>query len=470
MRKIICIQYVYMLVAIIFSGCGPSTEEIAAHEKVIQDSIRIADSITAAVKVKEQMVDSRGIEWQILSGGKYDGSISCIKQTAEGGYIVAGSTDSNRGGLSGNHGRTDCWIAKLSHNGEIEWQKCFGGSESDAAKSIQQTTEGGYIIAAYTSSNDGDVTGRHNPKTNFWDCWIIKLSNTGDMEWEKCLGGSYEDFPVSIQQTNDGGYIVGGNTKSYDGDVSGNYVLTDAMGNYIPRKNCWIVKLTDIGNIEWQKCIGGSNNEEVASIRQTVDGGYIVAATSNSNDGSVIGSHAIQGTFFDDVWIVKLDSLGNISWQKCLGGRGGSDCAGSIQETSDGGYILAGNTDSNDSDVSGNHGSYDCWIVKLSNIGEIQWQKCIGGSNFDRAWTIEESMDKGYIVVGLTYSNDGDVLGHDDSPNSNKWIFKLSIAGEIEWQKCFSEDFSGEQFIYQSADGKYVVAGNELTVNLMTNK
>ena len=229
----------------------------------------------------------------------------------------------------------------------IEWQKCLGGTSWDYAKSIQQTSGGGFIVAGETWSNDGDVSGNHG----IVDSWIVKLNSSGDIIWQKCFGGTDDDVAFSIQQTSDGGFIVAGYTSSNDGDVSGNH----GGGDY------WVVKLDSSGTIQWQKCLGGTDNDEAKSIQQTSDGGYIVAGETWSNDGDVSGNHGNS-----DYWVVKLNSSGDIEWQKCLGGTV-KDIAKTIQQTSDGGFIVAGYTNSNDGDVSGIHGDYyDFWVVKLN--------------------------------------------------------------------------------------------------------
>ncbi len=274
--------------------------------------------------------------------------------------------------ISDNHGGFDFWIVKLDRSGIIQWHKSLGGHRAEEARSVQQTADGGYIVAGSTRSNDGDVSGNHGFE---WptDSWIVKLDASGTIQWQKCLGGSKTERANSIQQTADGGYIVAGYTDSNDGDVSGNHGDDDS----------WIVKLDESGSIQWQKSLGGSEWEKPYSIQQTTDGGYIVAASTRSNDGDVSGYHG-EG----DNWIVKLDGLGTIQWQKSLGGSEWENPY-SIQQTTDGGYIVAGSTMSNDGDVSGYHGQVDSWIVKLDESGGIQWQKSLGGSGFDHAYSIQ---------------------------------------------------------------------------------
>ena len=170
------------------------------------------------------------------------------------------------------------------------------------------------------------------------------------IEWQKSLGGTNDENAYSIQQTADGGYIAAGYSKSSNGDVTGNHGFYDY----------WVVKLDGAGNIQWQKCLGGTSYDQAFSIQQTADGGYVVAGWSYSNDGDVTGNHG-----GDDYWVVKLDTAGIIQWQKSLGGTN-DDYAQSIQQTADWGYVIAGGSGSNDGDVTGNHGGADYWIVKLA--------------------------------------------------------------------------------------------------------
>ena len=378
------------------------------------------------------------IEWQKSLGGSYFDEARSIQQTSDGGYIVAGNSYSNDGDVSGNHGEWDYWIVKLNDTGNIQWQKCLGGSEFDIAYAIQQTSDGGYIVAGMTESNDGDVSGNHG----YDDYWVVKLDDTGNIQWQKSLGGSSIEKAQSIQQTIDGGYITAGYSYSNNGDASGNHGASDY----------WVVKLDDTGNIQWQKPLGGSEGEWAYSIQQTTDGGYIVAGWSYSNNGDVSGNHG-----YDDYWVVKLDDTGNIQWQKSLGGSS-VEWAHSTQQTSDGGYIVAGYSHSNDGDVSGNHGETDYWIVKLDDSGNIEWQKSLGGSGIDIAYSIQQTTDSGYIVAGMSTSIDGDVRGNHDA--GDYWIVKLDNTGSIQWQKCLGGSNPDAAYsIQQTSDGGYIVAG-----------
>ncbi len=339
------------------------------------------------------------IQWQQSLGGSNLDASFAVRQTTDGGYVVAGYSSSTDGNVSGNHGNADCWVVKLNNAGSIEWQKSLGGSGADYANDIRQTSDSGYILAGWSFSDDSEVSGNHGNG----DYWIVKLSAACAIQWQKCLGGSDEDVASAIQQTTVGGYIVTGYTYSVDGEVSGHHG-GDTTYDY------WVVKLNDTGAIQWEKCLGGTNNDNATSIQQTADGGYVVAGTAYSTDGDVVGNHGFQ-----DYWVVKLSDTGAIQWAKCLGGTESDWCYG-IQQTTDSGYIVAGSSYSNDGDVSGNHGDFDYWIVKLNGTGAIQWQKSLGGSDIDVANAIQQTTDGGYIIVGYTISNDSEVFRESWQP------------------------------------------------------
>ena len=354
-------------------------------------------------------LDSTGtIQWQKSLGGSNDDCATSIQTTSDGGYVVAGYSSSINGDVTGNHGIKDYWVVKLDALGNIQWQKSLGGNNYDAAESIQTTFDGGYVVVGYTDSNNSNVTGNHGGR----DCWVVKLDATGTIQWQKTLGGTGIDYGNAIQNTSDGGYVVAGYTFSNDGEVSGNH---GSSSDY------WIIKLDALGIIQWQKCLGGSGNDYAKSIKTTSDEGYIVVGRSNSNDGNVSGNHANT----EDYWVVKLNALGVLQWQKSFGGYG-IDVANTVQTTSDGGYIVAGYSQYISGNVTVNHGGYDFWVIKLDAIGIIQWQKSLGGSGDDYPNNIQLTSDGGYIVVGESNSIDGDVTSNHGG--SDFWVVKLGTA------------------------------------------
>ncbi len=390
---------------------------------------------------------AQSFEWQKCYGGSYSETLGSIRQTHDGGFIIAGASSSHNGDVTENNGNADYWIVKIDSVGVIEWEKSFGGSGTEWTTSIEQTFDRGYIICGTTQSNDGDVTGHH---AGIDDWWIVKLDSAGSMQWQKTLGGSGEDEPMCIKQTMDKGYIIAGETESNDGDISSN----NGIGDY------WIVKLDSAGSIQWQKTLGGSNEDVARSILQTSDGGYIVAGESMGGGPNVIGNHGLS-----DYWIVKLDGYGIIQWQKSYGGSD-YDAAYSFKQTSDNGYIIAGYTRSNNGDVTGCHGStaYDCWIVKIDSIGVLQWQKALGGSNYDVAHDVEQTNDGSYIIIGTTYSYDGDItMNHG---NYDCWIIKLNSSGNILWQQTFGgSNYEEGLSIVQTNDGSTIIAGQTISTD-----
>lgn len=378
------------------------------------------------------------IQWEKSFGGSGNDGLSSFQHTSDEGYIVVGYSNSNDGDVTGNHGGFDVWIVKINATGVIEWQKSIGGSLDEAANAIQQTLDGGYIIAGYSNSNDGDVTGNHGGR----DFWIVKMNTAGTIEWQKSLGGSLDDTANDIQQTSDGGYIVAGESSSNDGDVTGNKGIQDF----------WIVKLGSNGILEWQKSLGGSSRDTAETIQQTSDGGYIVAGSTFSNNGDVTGNHGAI-----DNWVVKLTVSGNIEWERATGGQGEEWCW-SILETLDGGFILAADSNNANGDVTENFGGRDFWIVKFTDTGLIDWQKSYGGGFEDSPTSIQHTTDGGYIVSGFSGSNDGDVSGNQGSLDF--WIIKINATGTLEWQKSLGgSNYDMFSYALQVSDNDYIVAG-----------
>ena len=381
------------------------------------------------------------IEWQkSLGGTSYEYGVS-IKQTSDGGYIVGANASSTNGDVTGLHGGYDYWIIKLNSLGAIQWQRCYGGSGADQLNDLKQTADGGYIALGTSNSTNGDVTGNHG----LYDAWVLKISNSGTIEWQKSFGGLAYDLVHRICQTSDGGYIFSGETSSIDGDFSVLHGSSDS----------WIVKLSNTGEQEWQKLLGGIDEEIGQSIQQTTDGGYILTGSTGSNDGDISGHHGSVGNW--DYWVVKLSSLGLIEWQKALGGDG-SDQAYSITQSLDGSYVVVGFTQSVDGDITVNHGNADYWVIKLSNAGDIIWQKTFGGSNNESAVDVHQTSDGNFIISGNTLSNDGDLTANNGL--EDVWTIKISDAGVLLWQKSIGgSDADTNINIEQTLDGGCIMIG-----------
>jgi len=294
-------------------------------------------------------------------------------------------------------------------------------------------------------------------------CSVTSLIAQPAIQWQNSYGGSLSDGVSQgnaqhdqIEPTSDGGYIIGGYSYSNDGDVTGHQGLSSTY-------DCWVVKLDSMGNLEWQHSYGGTSDDIIQCIRQTSDGGYIFSANTGSNDGDV---SAFKGGA-NDCWVVKLDSAGNIEWERSLGGSS-SDQGRSICQAGDGGFLMASQTTSNDSDVAGNHGGGDIWMVKLDALGAIQWQKCIGGTATEGASTVRLTPDNGFVLAGEVASTDGDFTGSAGTPLGSMYILKTDSVGNIQWVKTYggsSLDLGRE--VYPTADGGYVLGGATVSSDLL---
>jgi len=382
--------------------------------------------------------DCLEIEWEHNYGGSLRDWARSIRQTDDGGYIVAGYSESIDGDVTANNGSWDFWILKLDELGELEWEKSYGGSDTDQASEIWQTTDGGYIVAGASTSSNGDVSGNNGGE----DVWIIKLNATGDIEWDRNFGGSDNDRAETVQQTTDGGYIVAGYSDSQSGDVANNY------GNF----DYWMLKLDATGNLVWEKNYGGTGADFAYSVTETTDGGFALAGSSFSVDTDVSSNNGLY-----DYWIVKTDANGNIEWESNLGGEA-EERAYHIAPASDGGYIIGGYTFSVGIDVGNNNGGTDYWIVKIDANGNFQWENTFGGAATETAFGLQEAFDGGYILAGYALSSDGDVS--DNYGNEDYWLVKLSVDGFLEWEKNFGgTDRDRAYALRQANDGGYIMVG-----------
>jgi uncharacterized delta-60 repeat protein len=341
--------------------------------------------------------------WAKTYGGNNYDSARSVQQTSDGGYIVAGATES-----FGTTSRS-IWVLKLNSAGSVVWQKTYGSNGTNWASSIQQTSDGGYIVAG----------GTHLPSAGYDNAWVLKLNSTGSVMWQKIYGNDgMSDGALSVQQTLDGGYIIAGYT----------YSLGVGYGD------AWVLKLDSTGSVTWQKSYGGNGSDGASSIQQTSDGGYIVAGDTSS-----------FGAGGYDVWVFKLNSTGSVTWQNTYGGSA-DDSSSSVQQTSDGGYVVAGDTESFGAGFS------DVWILKLNSSSSVTWQKTYGGSGYDYMASVGQTSGGGYIVAGDTSSFGAG--GYD------VWVFKLNSTGSVTWQNTYGgSNVDSSRSIRQTSDGGYIVGG-----------
>lgn len=318
----------------------------------------------------------------------------------------------------------------------IQWQNEFGGSNGDFVADILQTTDGGYVFAGTSRSTNGNKT---SPNYGGDDYWIVKLDSTGAKLWEQSFGGSDHDELRAFRQTSDGGFILGG--YSYSGPSGAK------TGTNFGSADFWIVRLDSNGNKLWDKTFGGSDYEELTDIQVTADGGYILAGFSSSPPSGNKNAPAFRGA---DYWIVRLDSNGNQLWDRSFGGLD-ADILYAVQETADGGFLLAG---ASNSDPSGNktasaYGGDDIWLVRLDASGTELWQRSypsFEGSRQEGAQRIAALADGGFLLGGYF--------------NSTFGVSRIDADGNLLWQKTYADGgFWSVSALKQTSDGGFVFGG-----------
>jgi hypothetical protein len=347
-------------------------------------------------------------QWEKTFGGSKGDMGYSVQQTSDGGYIVAGYT------FSSGAGSYDIWLIKTDADGNDIWNKTFGGSESDRGCSVQQTSDGGYIVAGVTASYGAGS----------YDIWLIKTDADGNDIWDKTFGGSETEHNIPyhnhVQQTSDGGYIVAGSTKSY------------GAGEF----DAWLIKTDADGNDVWDKTFGGSDDDYAYSVQQTLDGGYIIAGTTKS--------YGFGGWF--DAWLIKTDADGNDIWYKTFGASD-TDYAYSVQQTPDSGYIIAGGT------KSYGEGDYNLWLIRTNADGNDIWDKTFNAGDYNYGYSVQQTSDGGYIVTGKTSP-------HHSAGDYDVWLIKTDVYGNDIWDKTFDiGDLDCGYSVQQTSDGGYIVAG-----------
>ena len=388
------------------------------------------------------------IDWQNCFGGTESDEAQDMIQT-EGGYLIVGYTKSNDGDVSFNHGGNDFWLVKINNTGTLIWQKSYGGTAGDIAMRILATTGGAFYIAGSSSSSDGDIS--NDPYPNSPDYWIIKIDSIGGIIWEKIVGGPGGERLENATSTSDGGIIAIGTLLS-----SGGGDITNFYGMY----DMWLIKLDNEGNTDWDFTIGTSWIDSGHAIIQTSDGGYLAGGASRIEDGGNLT--CVPFNYKAEAILMKLDSNRNIEWQQCYGGSEDDGAIG-LLEVQDG-YVFLAYASSGDGDLTGSgwHGATDIWVVRTDFSGNIIWQKCYGGSSYEFASRIFQTNDGGFVVVGHTESLDGDVVGnHSIGNHDDIWMFKINNVGDLIWQKCFGgiADEMIEFGVVKKSDNKYVLAG-----------
>jgi len=350
--------------------------------------------------------DMNGNElWSRTFGGIGSDYGNSVEETTDGGFIITGSTSSY------GNGSYDVYLLKTDMDGNELWSRTFGGSEGDAGFSVEETTDGGFIITGNTGSYGNGSR----------DVYLIKTDSNGTELWSKTFGGSEGDYGYSVAEADDEGFIITGYTRSYGNEGADVYLLkTDMNGNEL-----------------WSKTFGGIGYDIGAFVEETLDGGFIITGSSSYGNGGI------------DAYLIRTNMNGTELWSKTFGGSE-DDYGYSVEETSDGGFIITGLTYS-----YGNGGeNADVYLVKTDMNGTELWSKTFGGSEYDLGYSVEETLDGGFIVAGYTYSygNGGE--------NADVYLVKTDMNGTELWSKTFGgSEYDLGYSVEETLDGGFIVAG-----------
>ncbi len=359
--------------------------------------------------------------WEEYFGGNAFDLLVAAYETPDSGYILAGYSDSSgsRDKLENNRGGDDYWIIKLDVNRNIEWQRTIGGPDNDRLTTMIQTADGGYLLGGDSiSSSGGEKSGFSRGMS---DMWIVKLDASGNIEWEETYGGSLNDFVDTILIAPDGGYVLAGSSSSNAGFEKGD----NAKGI---GEDYWVLHIDGNGTIIWQRTIGGSSTDVLRHAINTNDGAYLLSGTSNSG----ISADKDEPTQDTDVWLVKLELNGNIIWKRNIGTSGTEWLMGSAN-ASDGGFFLGvmSNANANGPKTENARGGRDYWGVKIDALGNIEWEKTLGGSENDNPQYVLQTPDRGYLMAGWSDSGiSGDKNEPSIGPSRDVWLVKLRACEE----------------------------------------
>jgi hypothetical protein len=400
--------------------------------------------------------NSSKIEFIKTFGGSKNDVLQSVVKTSDGGYATLGYTQSNDGDINNkNNEDFDFWLMKFAADDTLLWSKTYGGTNDDRGTDIITTNDGGFALLGYSKSADGDVTLNAGAQ----DFWILKISNTGAILWQKTFGYAGADTGTALLQTKDNGFLVTGVLDVSASNGQGNSKSAKHAGGDI-----WVLKLASNGSLEWSKYFGGSFTDIPFGVVETSNNEYIIAASSDSKDFNISNN---KGSY--DFWILKVASDGILVWEKSFGGSE-IDEPRAIVATNDGNFMIVGDTRSSNKDISNNNGGADLWMLKISTNGILIWEKTIGATSFDVARSISKTDDHGFIIAGNSRSSDA---GFTNQGQNDAWILKVNTSGNVVWKKFIGGSENDLLFDVVQLNNQSIIAiGESTSVNgdILENK
>lgn len=423
---------------------------------VLAETFSYATSTYDIMLVRTDLMGNK--VWEKFLGGAYSEKPYRILPAGNDSYYISATSASLDGDISNNpypNGLANTWLLKINGDGEILWDKMYGGTCYEEGWDACLTHDGGMVTLNYTCSGDGDVSNYFG----MWDTWLLKTDTKGNKVWDFTIGTEFLDFPGAIIETSDLGFLVSSGSMPTTGGNITCEPFNDIASDIV------LFKLDSLANIEWQRCYGGSEHESVHDILEIEDG-YILACSVDSDDGDMTGAgyhygHDAQGHPYSDIWLAKIDFEGNIRWHKCYGGTA-FDSPNKIFKTGDGGFIVFAETESNNGDVSGNNshvGVSDIWVFKISATGDLLWQQCFGGLGYERLdWSgVIDNGDGSYVITSTLSNNgnSGDLTCLPTPGGENIWLIQLRDTLFVNTENLPLQNTSVK--VYPNPANEYVV-------------
>ncbi|HAK76322.1 MAG TPA: hypothetical protein DCM71_05300 [Runella sp.] len=417
---------------------------VAEVETLCNEKATVSTNTLIELQVSSKIWD------KTLGSSSRDEPYAGIVLTNDGGYLIGGFSD---GGFSGDKtnqgsGGDDFWLVKINADGVKQWDKTYGGSNSDIMTNIIVTPDGGFLLGGYSDSKASNEKSENG--FGKFDYWVLKIDANGTKQWDKTFGGADDDILTSVVSTSDGGFILGGTSSSASSGTK--------TENKRGITDYWIVKISGNGAKQWDRTFGGANTQSMTALISTSDGGALLGGWSTSDASGDKSENCLGGW---DFWVVKIGANGQKQWDKTLGG-GADDVLETLLFMPDRGFLLGGSSRSGSSGdkQEQNRGETDFWLVKITESGQKQWDKTYGGNGFDGMTNVIFMPNNSILLVGSSTSNISNDKSENSRGNRDFWIVNINESGQKQWDKTYGgngDDNAGKAL--QTSDGRVVLVG-----------